>query len=37
MYENLKSAVTAVVKQNGANEITGQNLQSVLLAMIDVW
>ena len=36
MYENLKSAVTAVVKQNGANEITGQNLQSVLLAMIDV-
>lgn len=36
MYDNLKSAVTAVVKQNGANEITGQNLQSVLLAMIDV-
>lgn len=36
MYENLKSAVTAVVKQNGANEITGQNLQSVLLAVIDV-
>lgn len=36
MNENLKSAITAVVKQNGANEITGQNLQSVLLAIVDV-
>lgn len=34
-YETLKSAITAVIKQNGNNEITGQLLQQSLLSMIN--
>lgn len=34
-YSSLKSAVTSVVKQNGANAITGALLQSVLISMIN--
>ena len=33
-YNNLKSAIQAVIKTNGNNEITGQLLQNQLLAMI---
>lgn len=33
-YNNLKSAIQAVIKTNGNNEITGQLLQDKLLAMI---
>lgn len=33
-YTNLKAAVQAVVKTNGAQEITGDNLQGVLLSII---
>lgn len=34
-YENLKTAVAAVVKTNGAQGITGANLQAQLLSMIN--
>lgn len=34
-YSNLREAVEAVVRTNGAQEITGANLQSVLLAIIN--
>lgn len=34
-YEQLKDAVTAVIKANGKKEITGQILQDTLLAMIN--
>ena len=34
-YATLKAAVANVVKTNGAQEITGANLQSVLLSMIN--
>lgn len=34
-YTSLKSAVEAVIKTNGAQEITGENLQTVLLAVIN--
>lgn len=34
-YSTLKAAVTNVVKTNGAQEITGANLQTVLLSIID--
>lgn len=34
-YENLKTAVAAVVKTNGAQAITGANLQAQLLSMIN--
>lgn len=34
-YENLKSAIKQVIKQNGNQEITGYILQNALLSMID--
>lgn len=34
-YTTLKSAIQAVIKQNGNNEITGALLQQALLSMID--
>lgn len=34
-YANLKSAIQSVIKTNGNNEITGQLLQTELLAMIN--
>lgn len=34
-YENLKDAIVAVIKQNGNEEITGNLLQQVLLAMVN--
>lgn len=34
-YSNLKSAITAVIKENGNNEITGNLLQQTLLAMVN--
>lgn len=34
-YSQLKNAITAVIKENGNEEITGQVLQDVLLAIID--
>lgn len=34
-YSSLKSDIAAVVKQNGNQEITGENLQGVLTEMID--
>lgn len=34
-YATLKSAIQAVIKQNGNNEITGDLLQQTLLAMIE--
>ena len=34
-YENLKSAIKQVIKQNGNQEITGYILQSVLLSVVD--
>lgn len=34
-YENLKSAIKQVIKQNGNQEITGYILQNTLLSMID--
>lgn len=34
-YESLKSAVRQVVRQNGNNEITGTNLQSTLVGLIN--
>lgn len=34
-YATLKAAITAVIKQNGNNEITGALLQQALLSMID--
>lgn len=33
-YEELKTAVAAVIKQNGNEEITGQIMQNTLLSMI---
>ena len=33
-YNELKAAVSNVVKQNGNNEITGQLLQNTLLSII---
>lgn len=34
-YENLKSAIKQVIKQNGNQEITGHILQSTLLSVVD--
>lgn len=34
-YENLKSAIKQVIKQNGNQEITGYILQNALLNMVD--
>jgi hypothetical protein len=34
-YENLKSAIKQVIKQNGNQEITGSTMQSTLLSMVD--
>ena len=34
-YEALKSAITAVIKENGNEEITGDILQQVLVAMVN--
>ena len=34
-YENLKSAIKQVIKQNGNQEITGYILQSALLSVVD--
>lgn len=34
-YENLKDAIIAVIKQNGNEEITGNILQQVLVAMVN--
>ena len=34
-YENLKDAIVAVIKQNGNEEITGNILQQVLVAMVN--
>lgn len=34
-YENLKSAIKQVIKQNGNQEITGYILQNTLLSMVD--
>lgn len=34
-YENLKSAIKQVIKQNGNQEITGYILQNALLSVID--
>ena len=34
-YSNLIAAIKAVVKTNGAQEITGQNLQTTLTTMVD--
>lgn len=34
-YNNLKTAIAAVVKTNGVQGITGQNLQNQLLGMVD--
>lgn len=34
-YENLKSAIKQVIKQNGNQEITGRILQSTLLSVVD--
>lgn len=34
-YDTLKAAIVSVIKQNGANEITGQLLQQQLLAIVN--
>lgn len=34
-YENLKSAIKQVIKQNGNQEITGHILLSTLLSIVD--
>lgn len=34
-YENLKTAIKQVIKQNGNQEITGSTMQSTLLSMVD--
>lgn len=34
-YENLKSAIKQVIKQNGNQEITGYILQNTLLSVVD--
>lgn len=34
-YENLKSAIKQVIKQNGNQEITGYILQNALLSVVD--
>lgn len=34
-YENLKSAIKQIIKQNGNQEITGHILQSTLLSVVD--
>lgn len=34
-YENLKSAIKQVIKQNGNQEITGYILQNALLNVVD--
>ena len=34
-YNNLKTAIQQVIKQNGKQEITGYILQSTLLAMVN--
>ena len=32
----IKSMITSTIKPNGKGEITGQNLQDVLIAMVNV-
>ena len=34
-YENLKSAIKQIIKQNGNQEITGYILQNTLLSVVD--